>query len=65
VWGIRVPVAWSREVGLVHENHVAARSEEELVNLLEQTYMLEDPFGHLARSNDRYNEACKATLLAD
>ena len=65
MWGIRVLVAWSLEVGLANRNHVAARSEAELVNLLEQTYMLEDLFGEHARNNDKYNQACEATLLAD
>ena len=65
VWGIRVLVAWPLEVGLVHENHVAARDPLELVNLLDQTYMLEDLFGEHARNNDKYNQACEATLLAD
>ena len=65
VWGIRVLVAWPLEAGLVNRNHVAARSPEELVKLLEQTFMLEDPFGALASSNDRYNLHCEATLLAD
>ena len=65
MWGIQVLVAWSREVGLINRNHVAAWSPLELVNLLVQTYRLEDIFGEHARSNDRYNEACEATLLAD
>ena len=50
---------------MVNKNHVAARSPAELVKLLEESYLLEDPFGDLARSNDRYNAACEATLLAD